>query len=103
VPDVTDVNRLVFGVVNPIGPGDANVAPFNAVAFIVPVPDAPRLAPLPTTIAAVVLVALVIAENAGVLVPQTPPPVPSARQWASGTPLPFKSVLPAPACVGSSE
>jgi hypothetical protein len=54
--------------------------PANTFALIVPEPDTPRLPPVPTTIEAVVFVALVIAENAGVLVPQTPPPDPSARQ-----------------------
>jgi len=43
------------------------VSPLNGtdVAAIVPVPLTPRVAPLPTTIAAVVFVALVIDEKAG--------------------------------------
>jgi len=48
------VNAPVPGVVEPIEPGDAKVAPLRVEALIVPVPVKPRLAPLPTTIAAVV-------------------------------------------------
>ena len=72
---------------------------------------APEASYTPAPIAVWILaeVAAVIAvelENAAMfgltgepLVVTIPPghPVPSARQWASGTPLPFKSVLPAPA------
>ena len=50
------VNAPVFGVVEPIVPGIAQVPARSVVALIVPEPLTVRLAPVPTTIAAAVLV-----------------------------------------------
>jgi hypothetical protein len=58
------VKAPVEAVPEPIGPGAAKVAAPNVVALIVPVPLIVNDAPEPTTIAAVVFVALVIALKA---------------------------------------
>lgn len=67
------MNAPVDAVVLPIGPGDTNVAPPNVDALIVPEPVNPKLAPVPTSMAAAVLVPLRIALNAAELAPQPPP------------------------------
>ena len=54
------VKAPVLGVVEPIAPGAAQVAPIKEEASIVPLPVYPKVAPVPTTIAAWVLVPEVI-------------------------------------------
>jgi hypothetical protein len=58
------VNMPAAGVLDPIAPGEAKVAPPRLDALIVPEPAKPILEPVPTTIAACVLVADVIALKA---------------------------------------
>jgi hypothetical protein len=62
---VIEVNAPVLGVVDPIAPGEAKVAPFKLEALTVPEPVKFKEAPDPTTIAACVLVPEVITEKAG--------------------------------------
>jgi hypothetical protein len=59
---VTLVWKAGAGVVAPIVPGAAQVLPNNVVALIVPVPDVPRLPPVPIT-SAFVFVPAVMAEK----------------------------------------
>ena len=61
---VKEVNVPAAAVPPPIAPGAAKVAPPKVDALIVPVPVKFKDAPLPTTIAAMVLVPLVSEENA---------------------------------------
>src|ERR1700753_1353847 len=68
---VSDVKAPVLGVVPPIAAGAAQLFPNNVLASMAPRPLLPRLAPLPTTIAADVLVPLVSPEKA-----VDPPPEP---------------------------
>lgn len=64
VPDAERVvNAPLFGVVEPIVPGESQVLPSKVEALIVPVPVKLSDAPDPTTIAAVVFVPLVMLEK----------------------------------------
>jgi hypothetical protein len=59
------VNTPVPGVVEPIDPGIAQVPDRRVVALLVPEPDVVREDPVPSTMAAVVLVPDVIALKDG--------------------------------------
>ena len=58
-----DENTAELGVVEPIVPGTAQVPPNNDDALMVPEPVKSRLALVPTTMAALVFVALVRPEK----------------------------------------
>ena len=64
---VSVVNAPVLAVVEPIPCGTAHVLPSNVLALIVPVPLKFNEAPVPTTIAAVVFVPLVMFVNGTVI------------------------------------
>lgn len=99
-----------FGVPLPMVPGEAHVPPLREEALLVPEPLYVREAPVPTTMAAVVLVALVIPEKgrAEAVMPTVQVRVPVALATVqpvlpapppikiSPVPVPFKFRAPVP-------
>lgn len=64
-PDALSVVKApLLAVVEPIAPGETHVDPSRVLALMVPVPVKSSVAPVPTTMAAEVLVPEVMLENA---------------------------------------